>query len=383
MAYLLAVALSTPWVFLSALILRRIGHTTSLGQESSEPPARCPRVSVIIPARNEARGIAECIESVLSNTYPSFEVIVVDDHSSDGTLASASEAAARDPRVRVVPNTALPTGWLGKPWACATGASHASGEIFCFTDADTIHRPDAIVRSVNAMLRRNAELISILPRQRLHSAWERIVQPQVFTLLLLRFGGTETATQATRVESKMALGQCLFVRAATYRALGGHETVRDHTAEDVAMAQLFFANGKFVVVTHGEAQLSTRMYGSLAEVVRGWRRTLYAALRLSMPFGKIGRLVFPLILPVPLLFELAPSATLAFATSSMVFSPLRVWAILSTAGVIGWWSFAYRGMKQPGWYALLHPLGAIVVLYICLRGFLQGSRVTWKGRTYD
>src|SRR5215213_10818496 len=144
-----------PWVFFPLLTLWRARGSRSLDEEPAEAPADAPLVSVVIPARNESRNIAACLTSVLAARYPALEVIVVDDHSDDGTGDAAR--AVGDPRLRVLENPPLPAGWMGKQWACATGAAAARGEILLFADADTRHAPDLVPRAVNAMRARRAD----------------------------------------------------------------------------------------------------------------------------------------------------------------------------------------------------------------------------------
>ncbi|HVF41206.1 MAG TPA: glycosyltransferase, partial [Gemmatimonadaceae bacterium] len=254
---------ASPWVIAPIVTIVRIRKSISLADESSDAPADPPIVSVIIPARNEARNIERCLRSVLTTTYPNVEVIVVNDHSEDGTGDIARMIGSGDARVRVVDNDPLPDGWFGKQWACTTGAREARGQILLFADADTFHSRDLLTRSVNAMQRRNADLFSVAGRQELGSFWERIIQPQIFGIMAARYGGPEIVTNSRNVSDKIANGQCLFVRRDVYDELGGHSLVRQHVADDLMMAQRFFAAGKRVVLTEGLDQLSTRMYTSL------------------------------------------------------------------------------------------------------------------------
>src|SRR5436305_1964252 len=131
-----ALLATAPWVLIPpAVMLRVTTRSRSLGDQPELPPSPAPLVSVIIPARNEARNIARCVRSVLASRYPALEVLVVDDHSTDDTAAVARSAAAADDRVRIIANRELPNGWFGKQWACATGAHAAHGELLLFTDA--------------------------------------------------------------------------------------------------------------------------------------------------------------------------------------------------------------------------------------------------------
>src|SRR5439155_2636996 len=250
-------------------------HSRSLDDESDTAPENPELVTVIVPARNEAHNIGRCVTSILSTTYSNLEVVVIDDASTDSTADVARNAIGGDTRLRVVRNAPLPDGWFGKQWACATGAKVARGEILQFTDADTIHAPDLVTRSVNAMKHTAADLFSVAGRQELGGFWEKVVQPQMFTVLSMRYGGTESVTQSTRVSNKIASGQCIFVKRSSYGAIGGHGSVRSSVAEDLLLAQRFFAARKRVVLMLGVEQLSTRMYVSFAEIINGWRKNVF------------------------------------------------------------------------------------------------------------
>ena len=377
-----AIVAALPWIITPIVTWVRVHGSKSLDDESGSTPPDPPLVSVVIPARNESHNIERCVRSVLTSDYPRLEVIVVDDGSTDGTGEIARRSAGTDSRVRVIETGALPAGWFGKQWACETGARSSHGEIILFTDADTVHSSDLVTRSVNAMLRRGADLFSVLGRQELGSFWERMIQPQVFSTMSVRYGGTESVTQSRFVKNKIANGQCLFVRRDTYTELGGHSLVKSHVAEDMMMAQRYFANGKRVVLAEGLNQLSTRMYTSLREIVHGWGKNVFAGGRDSVPPGALGRLVFPLLLLTGPLIGLAPAVVLAASISVAIPEALLIWAMLSQAALIAWWLYVYHSIGEPLWYVLLSPVGAAVTLYIFLRAIARGRRVTWKDREY-
>lgn len=383
MRYFIAFLWSLPWIIPPLVTYFRLRNSRSLDDESDIPPANPPRVSVIVPARNEAHNIARCVSSILATTYPNLELIVVDDSSTDGTAAMALEAAKGDPRARVITCPPLPEGWFGKQWACATGAKVARGNILQFTDADTVHGADLVTRSINAMRRTEADLFSVAGYQELGGFWERVIQPQVFTILSMRYGGTESVNKSTSVSNKIANGQCIFVKRESYDPIGGHGSVRSSVAEDLMLAQRFFAARKRVVLMLGVDQLSTRMYASLREIVNGWRKNVFAGGRDAVPFGRIGQTFFPLFLLMPPLMELLPVLALVLAG----FGPatggtLLLWAAISFAATLIWWIVVYVTIRENPLYALAYPLGALVLLYILLTAVIRGRRVTWKGRTY-
>jgi chlorobactene glucosyltransferase len=377
-----AIVATIPWIVTPIVASLRMARSTSLDAESPQPPADPPRVTVIVPARNESRNIAACLQSILASSYPQLQVIAVNDHSEDDTAAIARSIASSDPRLIVLDNPDLPADWFGKQWACQTGADAASGEILVFMDADARAAPDLIVRSVNGMLRTQADFYSVLGRQEMITFWERLLQMQVFTVLITRFGGTEIVNRSTKASAKIANGQYLMVRRATYDEFGGHGLVRGYVAEDLMLAQRYFELGKKTVLVEGVDQLSTRMYTSLAELMSGWRKNLFAGGRHSMPFGGRATWLAPVLLPLPFLMQLAPPVLLAVAIAFRI-PALELWGAITTGITLLTWLAYYRFARVPMVYALLFPLGAAVTLYITLSAVLRGSRVEWKGREYQ
>lgn len=379
---LLAIALAAPWVIVPIVTTIRARHSRSLDEESADPPADAPLVSLVVPARNEARNIERCVRSALAAKYPRLEVIAVDDHSTDDTGAILRRLASDDARLRVVVPPPLPPGWFGKQWACTTGAEASAGEIIGFFDADTEQAPDLVARAVNVMRSRRADLLTVLGAQELGSFWERVIQPQIFCLLLTRYGGTESVNESRRASDKIANGQCTFVRRQSYQDTGGHAAVRDKVAEDLAMAQLYFRAGRRSVLVLGMTQLSTRMYTSLRELVAGWGKNLFAGGRDSVPFGAFGRSIYPFLLVAPALGGLLPPILLALSLGGVLGHGMFVWSAIVTSANLIWWLTVYAWLGMSPLYGLLHPLGSAMVLYIALRSILRGSRVQWKGREY-
>ena len=383
MRILPAILWSLPWIVVPLVTYIRLRHSRSLDSESDTPPASPPRVSVIVPARDEARNIERCVTSILSTSYPNLELIVVDDASTDKTREIAERAIAGDGRARVITNPPLPSGWFGKHWACSTGAKVARGQILQFTDADTAHAPDLVTRSVNAMQRTRADLFSVAGHQELGGFWEKIIQPQMFTVLSMRYGGTESITQSSRVSNKIANGQCIFVDRGSYDAIGGHASVRSAVAEDLLLSQRFFAARKNVVVMLGVNQLSTRMYASLREIITGWRKNVFAGGLDAVPFGKIGQSLLPLALLLPPVLELLPPLALLLALfGAPAGTQVVLWAAISCAASLLWWFVVYATMRENPLYAFAYPLGALTLLYIFFTSVIGGRRVSWKGRTY-
>ncbi len=348
-------------------------------------------VRVVVPARNEARNIGRCVASVLATTYPRLELVVVDDDSDDGTADQAHAAAAGDPRFRLVRPAPLPPGWMGKQWACATGAAADRPEpnapapdLLLFADADTVHAPDLVGRMVAALRARGAALLSVAGTQETGTVWEKLVQPQVFAVIAGRYGGADRVSRATRTVDKIANGQCLMMTGAAYARVGGHAAVRDVVVEDLKLAQRTHALGLPVHLVRGEAQLRTRMYTSLGELVAGWRKNVFAGGREAMPFGTFGQLLFPFLLVYPALAQLWPIARLivaALAPASADPATTLGMAIALGTTLLFWAAVYYRLKLSPLW-ALAFPAGATIYLVIAVQAIARGQRVEWRGREY-
>ncbi|WP_373065058.1 glycosyltransferase family 2 protein [Gemmatimonas sp.] len=380
---------ATPWVAAPMVLAGRLRTTPSLDdiEVVVTTAAPIPRVSIVLPARNEAAHITACIRSIRASTWPDLELIVVDDHSTDGTGELARAAAAGDARVKIVDAPELPAGWFGKQWACQSGASHATGSLLLFTDADTRHAPDLVGRMVRMRERRGAELLSVAGHQAMGTVWERAVQPSVFTLILTRYGGAEAMERATNPRDVVANGQCFMLSRRVYDAIGGHEPVRGFVAEDVMMAQTIQARGDRVSLALGINQLSTRMYDGLGSLMKGWGKNMYAGGRHAMWWGAKGQWLYPFLLLSFPLGLLMPFATLmwcavALATGGAIGAGLLFWSLATSAAVLASFAAANRINGDPMRRALLAPLGGAIVLAICIAAIARGNNVQWKDRGY-
>ena len=352
------------------------------------PPAEDGLISVIIPARNEAGSIATVVHSILASSYPSLEVIVVDDRSTDGTaeivrglideeLRTRHDAA---PRLRLVAGSELPDGWYGKPWACEQGFRAARGDILVFTDADTRHSPALLGHVVGALLAEEPGLLTLAPLQVTVTWWERLVMPQFLVMLGLRFHA-ERINRARRPRDVLANGQFIMFRRATYEAIGTHASVRGEVAEDLSLAQQTIIHGYRVWVAFAETLMETRMYDGLAPMIEGWSKNVYLGGRRSFPDQPLLRAMVPVLLGLPLLFWLVPPVMAVLAP--LVAPTLLAPALAATAVCIVFWSAVARRLRIPLAFGLGYPLGAIVALHIVLRSTWRGHRrVEWKGRTY-
>lgn len=381
MPTLTALVWALPWILLAVASPLLFRARPRLKDEKSPAADESPLVSVIVPARNEAFNIGGCVGSILHSRYSSMEIIVVDDESRDGTGDIAHNIAAQDSRVRLIRSEPLPVGWMGKSWACWQGYQAARGDLLVFTDADTRHEPGLLGRSIGALRRNGAGLVSVIPRQVIISFWERVVLPHVFLIMRMRYPDLARINRSRNPRSVIANGQFLLFEREAYEAVGGHEAVRHEIVEDLRLAQRMVESGRRLHLTHGEDFMQTRMYRSLAGIVEGWSKNLAAGSRQS-----VGRLMGPLL---PWLLALAvaafwllPAAALFAGLAGRTTPEVHGWGLIASAACLCFWLLAFTAFRAPRIYALTWPLGAAMTAFLLVRSAARGPKITWKERTY-
>ena len=195
-----------------------------------------PLVSILVPARNEERNIAACVESLLALNYPHFEVLVLDDRSTDDTYPILCRLRDRDPRLRVLVGAELPPGWYGKPNACWQLAQAARGEYLLLTDADCEFSPDTLLLALGGLTASRADVISLSPDLLCGSFWERMIIPLQY-VIIFAFLPSYLIRRSRHHWFAAAHGAFFFLRRETYFDLDGHRAVRQELAEDIKFAQ--------------------------------------------------------------------------------------------------------------------------------------------------
>ena len=227
-----------------------------------------PQISVIVPARNEEECLGRCLESLVAQTGAIFEIIVVDDDSSDRTRQIAESFDG----VRVIDAGPLRSGWTGKNNAMRAGATQAHGAWLLFTDADTVHLPGSVKRSLTEAVERQVELLSFSPEQEVHGFWEKAVMPVIFAELTSRYRLSDINDPES--PSAAANGQYILVSREAYEAVGGQAVVAGSLLEDVALARAFKQSGYRIFFRYGGDAVRTRMYRSFGELREGWTKNL-------------------------------------------------------------------------------------------------------------
>jgi hypothetical protein len=232
------------------------------------------------------------------------------------------------------------------------------------------------------MVRESADLVTIAPEQQCVTFWERVVMPQVWWFLAVRFH-PDRVNHATRARDVIANGQFILARRSAYELAGTHAGVRGEVAEDLALAQAFFRAGRKLHFAFAVDLMQTRMYRNLAALVEGWSKNIYLGGRRSFPDDPWLRAISPLLTALPLVFWLVPPLGLvAIGLDPGAGLPL-VGAALATLLSALFWALISFGMRIPPWYGLFYPAGAGVTLFIVIRSALRGGkRVEWRGRRY-
>jgi chlorobactene glucosyltransferase len=341
-----------------------------------------PLISVIIPARNEARNIRECLQALLGQTYPNFELIVVDDRSTDDTPRLLAELAQVNAHLQVIRGGELPSGWAGKPHALVQGVAVARGEWLCFMDADTFASPELLDVCYRLAIYYQADMFSILTEQILGGFWERTILPLVFLGLSFGFPG-ERVNDPGKPDA-ISNGQFILIKRSVYEQVGGHRAVKDRIDDDKALAVIVKRAGYHLVLADGRKVARTRMYTSLPEMWEGWTKNIYLGLRDKLwllTFGAVLGLLVSLLLPfwlvggVVWLAAGGGGAALVVAGEAAVLWGYLLWERLK----------ATRYFKISGWYAFTFPLGALIFTLMMLASafnVLSGRGVSWKGRIY-
>jgi chlorobactene glucosyltransferase len=350
------------------------------------PPVDAPLISVCVPARNEERNIRLCVESMLAQDYPSFELIVLEDRSTDATAEILRELASQNNKLKIIQGADLPNGWAGKPHALFQASAAARGEWLCFVDADTFLSPNTLSACYTKAIETQADMFTIMTFQILGSFWEKAVMPIVTTSLSVAFSPRKVNNPES--QDAIANGQFILIKRTVYDAIGGHERVRDQIVEDKAIAEQVKWNGYRLIVADGRTVARTRMYTSLPEMWEGWTKNIYLGLsnRPSLVllglFGAFLTLFVALALPLwPLLGIFWYVRGGGWQAIAVVAESFLFWLIvLNTRARVA------TGMRISPWYALTLPLGSAVFAAMMITStcrVLAGKGISWKGRSYS
>jgi chlorobactene glucosyltransferase len=347
-------------------------------------PHAGPLISVLIPARDEASRIGACLDGLAAQTYRSFELIVVDDHSSDETAAIVRRYADRIPALEVVPGARLPGGWAGKPWACWQATSRAQGPWLLFLDADVMPQPALLAALVARAEQYQLDLLTLMPLQRLLSTAERLVMPAFLALLYGLYPLDRVGDPRSPVA--FANGPCLLIRRAVYAAVDGHRAVRASILEDTELGQRVKAAGYRLEAAAAPDLIETHMYTGWASLAEGLGKNAIAGYRSGGGRSAWVGMRQALVAFVPW-YLLAAGATMVMVLPEAILGAVILLdgALLTVTTMVGWGWLARHRYGLAAWWGALFPIGTAIYFWLAARALLRlrtGRGVTWKGRTF-
>lgn len=355
-------------------LLQSAGDSTS---RTIDPPL----VSVLIPARNEEhRVLTECVRSILAQDYERFEVIAVNDRSTDRTLALLEAIATNDERLRVIEGEELPAEWLGKPYAMQQAVNLARGEWILATDADMIFDRRALRTAMDHVLKAKGDAMTLIPHFEAHSFWERVMIPTwiwVFLMFTIFFRISNPKTQGAA-----GIGGFFLMRREVLDRIGGYAALKDEVLEDVRLAEMIKRSGACLLAEHAPALLRTRMYSNFKEMWECSTKNWFSGFKFSLPFAMSAVLSMYAMAVVPPLIALCSAIAIATGGSSslwLVFIPAVASWLLQVLVLA---MVSKRSEVSPV-YALTAPLGLgslYAMLFDSSMRITTGRGVTWKGR---
>lgn len=368
------------WIYLIKSMLESFNHTPYLDKFDRKEHAT-PKVSIIVPARNEERFVEMCLTSLIGQDYKNYEIVAINDSSEDKTGNIIERLSKENPKIISVTARPKPEGWMGKNWACMEGFRKATGELLLFTDADTKHSPNAVSLSVSHLLLFDLEALSVIPKMRTMDWWTKITLPMISTFLHTQFSALKVNDPTKK--TGYFFGSFFIIKRETYQQVGMHKGVKQEIIEDGALGRKVKAGGHKMKMVRGE---------HLVEAI--WARdrdTLWNALkRLMVPLylqsGKIAvgifvAVLFLLFMPFPLLTY--SSISMSEVSGLVLFGTSLLASILIyVAGIVE----VRKGLYLRSVYAVFAPVGSLVVVLGFLSGLLQAKSskaVSWRGRSYS
>ena len=361
----------------TALLILLVNILTIRRLETYPFPTTYPRVSILIPARDEAENIERCARSCLAQNYPDFEVIVLDDHSTDQTWSILKRLAAADGRLKIMQGQSLPEGWLGKYWACHQLGQAATGELLLFIDADVWFQPQALTNAISALQTEQADLLAVIPREAVGS-WAERLTVAILNFAMLWVYPYPLAARVSWPFMVIVNGQFMLFRREAYHQIGGYEAIRYNVVDDVRLGRNIKAEGLRWRLANGANRVFCRMYHNFAGVWHGFSKGLFPSFDYNL------FLFLPAILGLGIIFLEPVGLRLLTLAGYNLSSDVLILVDGSILLAMVLWILFYAWLKIPIYAAILYP--AVVVLAIAIGlnsiyvSFTGKSR--WKERPY-
>jgi glycosyltransferase involved in cell wall biosynthesis len=376
------VGISGVWVYFLSFMTKSFRQAPTLESFDRAGASRLPKVSVILPARNEERYIARCLDSLLAQDYSNFEIIAINDSSTDRTGEIMKEYAGKDARVLHISAPPKPEGWAGKNWACHQGYLRAKGEVLLFTDADTMHSSSAMSLAVGQLVSQNLDALTAVPRLICNDFWTKITLPALAIFLHTRFSPLRVNDPNTT--TGYFFGSFFAITRNTYEAIGTHEGVKAELVEDGALGAKVKEDKFRLKMVRGERQIEAVWARDLQTLWHGLRRlmiSLYYQNR-SGAYMMAAAVFFILFAPFVLLPYL-PFAALAGNVSFQIVLGIELVAIalITVTTAIQ----CRMGVFENPAYALGSPLSGALISFGFLSAIADAQKkgaVSWRDRQY-
>jgi chlorobactene glucosyltransferase len=375
MIYQIVIA-SLMGIFLINLILNLRNLRTP--DKNSRVPNPAPLISILVPARNEEENIRKCLKSLQNQDYPNFEIIVLDDNSTDDTAEIVKDLAAKDERIKLYFGEPLPDDWAGKPYACYQLAQKASGSWLLFVDADTTAEPHMLRSTLALAMELNTSLLSGFPRQLADTFAAKIIIP-VFYFIILGWAPLWLLHNTKKTKPSVAIGQFFLFTREAYWKIGGHKAVRSRINEDLWMGiEVARYGGRHVAVDLSPV-FSCRMYHDVADAWSGLGKSIYSVAAMA-PLGLIALVLMAYFCYIGPFYWLWNGFFVG--GESLVWRGLVLLQILVI--ILMRWMVGNR-FREPGISVWFHPIGILFyvfnVIYSEVR-YLIGAGISWKERFY-
>ena len=374
------IGVSATWIFLIKSMFRTFQETPFLDKFKKKIHEK-PKVSIILPARNEEKFIGSCLDSLVNQDYIDYEIIAINESSDDSTGTIIKKYAKKFPKLIYVDAKPKPEGWVGKNWACMEGYKKATGDLLLFTDSDTKHATSVISLAVSHLLSLELDALTVIPKMLCLDSITKITLPIISVFLHTRFSALRV--NDTSKNTGYFFGSFFIIKRSTYDSVGTHEGVKEELIEDGAL-------GKKVK----ESGFKMRMVDGRHLVDAVWARdffTLWNALkRLMIPLylqnaktavGISFAVLFLLFMPFPLLAYSAIFLNIETSSSGLFVIASIASVLVYTGGILD----AAKGVGSGIKYSLFAPIGCFIVVCGFFAGLIQATSkhaVSWRGRTY-
>jgi len=341
-----------------------------------------PRVSVILPARNEEKYISKCLETLSTQDYNDFEIIAIDDSSEDKTGEIIEEFAEKDSKIIHVTAREKPENWMGKNWACMEGFKKATGDLMLFTDADTKFKKNVITLAVSHLQSENLDALTVIPRLRCIDRITKITLPMLSTFLHSRYSALNVNNPKKKVG--YFFGSFFVIKRKVYEEIGTHEKVKQEIIEDGALGKITKESGYALKMVRGEHLIEALYSRSSKEMWNGLKRLMVPLYHQDSKsaIGVFFAVLFILFMPIPLLIY----SIIAFEPN-LSFTTLLISSIISTITIFSASIMETKmGLNLSIVNSIFAPVGSIIVVLGFLSGILQANKstaVSWRGRKYS